>query len=84
MIIIQTRQNSKGGWFCNATINGYDYSFEGITALGAQAPMDRKITELKLPLHSFYWEPCEYYVSEPELPEPPIKMQPYRVDKGMV
>jgi hypothetical protein len=39
MLTIQTRQNSKGNWWCNTTWNGYDISVEGQTIDDAQSLM---------------------------------------------
>lgn len=39
MIIIQTRQQSNGLWWCNATINGYDNCFEDVNIIDAQMQM---------------------------------------------
>lgn len=59
--MIQTRQNSKGNWWCNATIFGYDHSFEGETIEQAREQMIDLITKEGKNHNDYVWdEPTPY------------------------
>lgn len=82
MYVIQTRQNRHGAWWCNATLNGYDYSFEGDTPTLAQTQMIRLLRQLNIPSFEATWEPIQNYIKDKELEKPQIKYQPSRIDNN--
>ena len=54
MIHIETRKNSNGKWWCNATIDGYDYCFEDASISGAQLQM---MNQCNIAPEQCVWEP---------------------------
>lgn len=57
MIHIETRKTPSGKWWCNATINGYDYSFEDTSILGSQLKMMDQLNKLNISPELCVWEP---------------------------
>lgn len=66
MIVIETRQNRYGQWWCNATIKGYDYSFEENSILDAQHEMRNLLSKKDINPDSVIWETPTYYKTEKE------------------
>ncbi len=83
MIPIHTKRAPNGQYYCYATINGYDYSFEGETEYMARRPMLDKLN--RCDGGDFVWEPTEFYALR-KIEEKPIGIQPavFRIDRGMV
>lgn len=65
MIIIHTRQNRKGNWWCNSTIKGYDVSFEGESVESAQDQMWAYLK--KHQIYNTSWLPVEFYPHNEQL-----------------
>jgi hypothetical protein len=66
----------RGKFYCYATVDGYDYSFDGNTVDEAQSPMryllDKKFLQGKLAGKKIEWESIKI-IEQPEqkVPEPP-------------
>ena len=61
MIKIQTRQQANGYWWCNATVNGYDYSFEDVNIIDAQMQMVACLLANSIYFDMCIWEPEQLY-----------------------
>lgn len=77
MIKIHTKQNRKGNWWCFATLNGYDYSFEGKDILESQMKMKKCLSLLRVV--DFQFTGPAYYIHLPN-PKPQIFYQRNRID----
>lgn len=85
MIIIYTRQNQKGDWWCNTHIENYtEFFVEGKTQSQAKDLMRKELSRRNLDHEDIIWKAPEYYKHESPLPDPPIKSMPSRIDRGMV
>lgn len=60
-MIIETKQNKSGNWWCYATVNGYDKSFEGYSIEDAQSKM-RKFLKEKGIQNAIFKSPVYYVV----------------------
>lgn len=65
MIPISTRQNRKGKFWCNATLKGMDYSFEGYTMGEAQSQMKAHLNQPYFAGLDVEWLPVKYYLHDP-------------------
>jgi hypothetical protein len=79
-ITVQTRQNRKRNWWCNGTINGYDYSFEGNTINDAKTQMIELLAKLNVREMDVVWEEPKCYAFEVEYAKPPIGYRKNRID----
>lgn len=77
MCIIQTRQQKNGNWWCNGTIVGYDYSYEGQTIEEAQSQM-RALLEYR-GINSAEWQEEQHYQENRDMPEYLLKTQTTRL-----
>lgn len=59
MTHIETRQNRKGNFWCNGTINGYDISFEEQTTEKAREKMGEYLENRNI--SNVIWEAVKYY-----------------------
>lgn len=62
MIQIETK-NVRGKWFCFATFDGYDYSFEGNTSEEAQQQMKVQLKKNDLEGHGLFMN--HYAIEQP-------------------
>lgn len=76
--VVHTRQNSKGNYWCNGTINGSDQSFEGWSIECAQAKM-RMYLNCK-GIRNIIWEAPVEYVPDPPKPNSPVDSRRSRLD----
>ena len=61
MLTINTRQNSKGNWWCNTTWNGEDISVEGKTTDKAQLLMINELANIKCSEGRWAWTTIKPY-----------------------
>lgn len=65
MYQVYTRQNKKGNWWCNGTIQGYDYSFESPSMFDAQHQMRNLLSKKDInPDHVKWHKPTLYPTDE--------------------
>jgi len=76
---VQTRENAKGNYWCNASVKGYDVSVEGSTPRLAREAFRE---ETGLGNNDIMWLPIEHYQGElkPILPHNLIISQKVRLD----
>lgn len=82
MCIIQTRQQKNGNWWCNGTIESYDYSYEGQTIEEAQSQM-RALLEYR-GINSAKWLEEQHYQVNRDMPEHLLKSQTTRLQPHKV
>jgi phage-related protein len=83
MIHLYVRQNNRGAWWCNGTINGYDHSFEG-TLESCQIQMASFLTKKGIAVKDVVWHEPRLYPKVLVVPQPPVTYMRWRIDKGMV
>lgn len=61
MPTIQTREQGNGQWWCNATIHGYDYSFNASGVLEAHSKMIEFLNTRNINPKDCTWEEVKRY-----------------------
>ena len=83
MLTVQTRQNSKGNWWCNTTHAGYDIYEEGETIAEAQRLMSETL-ERRGQIGEVNWETPKPYPKKEPVPKPEIGYAAWRIDKDCI
>jgi len=81
MDVIDTRQQKNGRWRCNGTIDGYDYSFEGVYIDDAQNQMHQLIYRMGWDFREFKWTEPEYHQNYKGISDMLLKAQTTRLIK---